>query len=184
MADSIEEHAVARMASDPDAVVLIYRAHAERLAVYLRRRTGDTELTAELVAEVFAAAIESSSRYVPETSVRGWLFGIANHKLTDSYRRKAIDDRARRRLGVPPLHAEDPEIADLDARLDAHEQGGRLLALVGDLPEAERSAVTALVLEDEDLRDFAARMRISDSAARQRLSRGLRRLAITVRKAP
>jgi DNA-directed RNA polymerase specialized sigma24 family protein len=67
--------------------------------------------TSELTSEVFAAAFEASARYRRNgTPARAWLFGIADHKLADAARRRHIDDRAQRRLGIERLELPDQEL--------------------------------------------------------------------------
>jgi RNA polymerase sigma factor (sigma-70 family) len=177
MTRTVRNPEVSTIGLEPDALAAFYRAHVDALLAYLRYRCRDTELAADLCSEVFAAAALSAHRFRPGTSPRGWLFGIANHKLADSARRGAVDRRARERLGVPRITADDAELQDLDARLDARAEGGLLLALLDDLPAGEQTAVRAIVLADEPIADFARRVQIGEPAARQRLRRGLRRLA-------
>jgi hypothetical protein len=71
---------------------------------YFWRRTHRAELAADLAGEVFAAALESASRFNPKLgTARVWLFGIARHELADALDRARVEDAARRRLGIPPL---------------------------------------------------------------------------------
>jgi RNA polymerase sigma factor (sigma-70 family) len=101
-----------------------------------------------------------------------WLFGIARNVWLRSLERSRVEDRARRRLGMPPLVLTDEQLETLD-RIHADDVVARLLA---DLPEAEADAVRARVLDDEAYAETAARLRVSESVVRQRVSRGLRRL--------
>lgn len=103
--------------------------------------------TSELTSEVFAAAFEASARYRRNgTPARAWLFGIADHKLADAARRRHIDDRAQRRLGIERLELPDQELERVEELADLERAGGRLEALVDDLPPAEREAVLARVV--------------------------------------
>ena len=68
------------------------------------RATADPEVAADLTAETFAAALAGRRRYRPERgSPASWLYGIAEHRLTDWRRRGYAEDRARRRLRMEPL---------------------------------------------------------------------------------
>lgn len=89
-------------AGDPEAFVAFYRRHLAAVLGYFLRRTGDAELTADLTAEVFAAALLAAERYRPgEEPALAWLYGIAAHKLADS--RGSVDRELRgarrRRVG-------------------------------------------------------------------------------------
>jgi DNA-directed RNA polymerase specialized sigma24 family protein len=54
-------------AGEAEAFVAFYRRHLASILAFFLRRTGDPELTADLTAEVFAAALLSAHR-----SPRGW----------------------------------------------------------------------------------------------------------------
>src|SRR5918992_2665858 len=107
-ADQSDDDLIAVARDDSSAFAALYRRHSEAVLRYLVYRTGSGEHAADLTAEVFAAAFEASARYRRNgTPARAWLFGIANHKLADSFRHRRIDDRARRRLGVQRLDLDD-----------------------------------------------------------------------------
>jgi RNA polymerase sigma-70 factor (ECF subfamily) len=149
-----------------------YDRHAGAVLEFFARRTRDPESAADLTAETFAAAIVARRRFRPgPLPAAAWLFGIARHKLADYQRRGHAEDRALRRLRVqrPPLGEEDAELI----ALMADEVSAQLLAL---LPEDERGAIQAHVLEGREYAEIAAAAVISEPAARMRVSRGLGRL--------
>jgi DNA-directed RNA polymerase specialized sigma24 family protein len=75
-------------AGDAEAFGTFYRRHLPAVLGFFLRRTGDPELTADLTAEAFAAALLAAERYRPgERPALAWLYGIAAHKLADSRRR-------------------------------------------------------------------------------------------------
>ncbi len=99
-------------AGDPEAFVAFYRLHLPAVLSFFLRRTQDPELTADLTAEVFAAALLAADRYEPgHRPERAWLYGIAAHKLADSRRRGRVEDAARRRLALEPLAVDDADLA-------------------------------------------------------------------------
>src|SRR5437764_15422259 len=99
---------LAATASHPQAFAEFYRRHVHAVLAYARRRTGRPDLALDLTAEVFAAALEGSSRYRPEGgSAAAWLYTIARNKIADSARRGRVEDSARRRLGMEPLELTD-----------------------------------------------------------------------------
>jgi RNA polymerase sigma-70 factor (ECF subfamily) len=154
-----------------------YDRHARELLVFFARRTRDAEVAADLTAETFAAAIVARRRFRPgPLPASAWLFGIANHKLADYRRRGRAEARALRRLGMerPPLGEEDSQIV----ALMADEIGMQLLK---DLPEPERRAIEAHVLDGREYAQIAAAAVISEPAARMRVSRGLGRLRARMR---
>lgn len=152
-----------------------YDRYERAVAGYFMRRTRDPEVSADLTAEVFAAALAAADRYRPETETAApWLFAIAQNTLASSVRRGRVEEDARRKLGV-----------DAAVELD-HRSVARLeQAVVGDawvadvlrrLPADQRDAIRAHVLEDRSYDEIAAALQTSSLVVRKRVSRGLARL--------
>jgi RNA polymerase sigma factor (sigma-70 family) len=159
---------------DEAAFAELYDQHAPALAAWLRRRS-NPDTAQELLAETFAEAWCSRRAFKPERGpARAWLFGIAQHLLFGYYRRLEVEDRARKRLGVAAL---EPALEDdADARLDAAALRAELSARLARLPEGTRDAVLLRVVEQLDYQELARRLCCSSTAARLRVSRGLREL--------
>src|SRR5580692_4882495 len=126
-------------ATDPEAFGAFYDRYEEAILAFFVRATGRGELAVDLAAETFAVALGSVEGFRPALgSAKGWLFGIARHELADTWRRGAVEDRARRRLGMEPLPLSD-------AAIEAVEQlagggGPEALELLGELPRAQQEA--------------------------------------------
>src|SRR5580692_231470 len=111
-------------AGEPEAFVAFYRLNLAAVVAFFVRRTGDREVTADLTAEVFAAALIAAPRYDPEARpALAWLYGIAAHKLADSRRRGRVEDEARRRLALEPLVLDDAALERVEEIASA--QAGR-----------------------------------------------------------
>ncbi len=156
---------------EPEAFGEFYRRHERSIVLYLLRRTGSAELAADLTAEVFAAALQSTRNRparVPETPL-AWLFGIAHNKLADSLTLGRIEDSARRRLGMEPiaLEREDLQLIEL---IDCD---GVLIDLIAGLPAEQRTAVEARILQERRYPEIASELRCSEPVVRKRVSRGL-----------
>lgn len=177
--DRTDEQLLAATRHDPAAFGPVYERHAPALLAYLRARTRSTELALDLTAEVFAAALQSAHRFRPgEAPVRAWLLTIANNKLIDSLRRARTADSALQRLGIATLDLSQDEIAEVDRRLSEQADGALALRLVGDLPEDQRAAVLARVVEEREYAELAARFQTSEQNVRARVHRGLRRVGV------
>jgi RNA polymerase sigma factor (sigma-70 family) len=160
---------------DPEAFVTFYRRHLATVVGYLHRRTGDAELTADLAAEVFAAALVAAERYRPgDRPALAWLYGIAAHKLADSLRRGRVEASARRRLALEPLALEDADIEYVTRLADVG--AGDAERALRALPSAQRDAILAHVVDERPYAEIAGDLRCSEMLVRQRVSRGLRTL--------
>jgi RNA polymerase sigma-70 factor (ECF subfamily) len=164
-------------AGDADAFVAFYRRHLADMLGYFLRRTRDPELTADLTAEVFAAALLAAHRYRPgELPAVAWLYGIAAHKLADSRRRGRVQHAARRRLSWEALVLEDPDFARIEELADPGGASVAVTAALATLPADQRSAVLARVVDEREYCDIAAEMACSELVVRKRVSRGLKAL--------
>jgi RNA polymerase sigma factor (sigma-70 family) len=176
--EASDDDLLAAAGEDADAFGLFYRRHASALLAYLAYRTRDAEEAVDLMAETFAAAFAARRRYRPgAVPARGWLFGIANHKVADARRRRTRELRALRRLGVDRLDLHDEQLEQVEELVDAQRAGPRLALYVDGLPERQREAVLARVVEERDYEELAAAAGTSSVGARKLVSRGLARLA-------
>jgi RNA polymerase sigma-70 factor (ECF subfamily) len=179
---SNDDELLARFAGgDAEAFVRFYRRHLSAVLGFFLRRTADPELTADLTAEVFAAALIAAARYRPgERPALAWLYGIAAHKLADSRRRGRVEDEARRRLALDPLAVDDEDLARVEEMADV---GAAETALAA-LPSGQRDAVLSRVVQERSYAEIAEQMRCSELLVRQRVSRGLRALRKQMEEAP
>src|ERR687896_1255700 len=181
-ADDSDDALLARSKTDADAFAAFYRRHAAAVLAYVAYRARDPEDAVDLTAETFAAAFESSGRYEPgPVPARGWLFGIANHKLLDQRRRRGRERRALRRLGLDRVAVDDEQLESVENLIDAQCAGPTLELFLAGLPERQREAVLARVVHERDYREVAAAAGTSETGARKLVSRGLARLASWVR---
>lgn len=166
---------LARCAGDREAFTAFYRRYERPLLVYLVRRTGDSQLAADLCAETFAAALEGAGSYRPEyDSAAPWLFGIARNVLGSSRRAGRVEAATRLRLGMrEPLVLTDRDLERVDELASSDTS---ILALLAELPAAQREALEARVLDELSYRAVAERLECSELLARQRVSRGLSKL--------
>lgn len=155
---------------DAASFELFYLRHVETVLGYLSRRTRDPELSADLCAETFAAALAGRRRYRPEAgAARAWLFGIAANKLADAQRRGYAERRARRRMGMERLELSDADIA----RIDALGEGAEAEALLEGLAPEQRDAIRAHVIDERPYGEIATTTHTSEAVVRKRVSRGL-----------
>lgn len=167
---------VARIGEDPDAFESFYREHVDAIVRYATRRTRDPHKAADLVADVFLAAIETAGTYRRERgSPAAWLFGIARNVMVDEQRRAARAQSAENRLaGRRLLDADD--IARLEERIDAERDCRRLLERIAALPPGQRALLELVAVDGLPLPEAAAVLGITTVAARVRLHRARRAL--------
>jgi RNA polymerase sigma-70 factor, ECF subfamily len=162
----------------PEAFGEFYDRHAEPLLGFFARRTWDAQEAADLTAETFAAAFASRRRYRDTGApAYAWLLGIARHQLGRALRRRRVDDRARRRLGIERVELDDASLARIEELADLRALRPALAAALEQLPAGTARAVALRVTDELPYAEVAQRLGCSEGAARVRVTRGLNRLA-------
>lgn len=157
---------------DADVFAALYRRFERPVLGFFMRRVGRPDLAADLMAETFARALEGLGGYdAARGHIDQWLFGIARHVLAGSLRSGRVEARARLRLGLPALVLDD-HAAEIIERLSDCE------SVLEELPEEQREAVRARVLDERSYSEIASELECSEALVRQRVSRGLRNLRI------
>jgi RNA polymerase sigma factor (sigma-70 family) len=163
--------------TDPDAFAALYDRHAPDLLRWFTRRTTSLDVAADLTAETFAQAYLGRRNYRPERGEPGaWLFGIARHVLARSIRRRGIEDRARRKLGVDPVGVPDLAYERVEQLADLAVVRPALVSALGRLSPRLREAVRLRVVEGLPFERVAERLGCSIVAARVRVTRGMQQL--------
>ena len=140
----------------------LVEAHAAELHRFLVGLIGPADAE-DCLQETFMSALRAYPRLHHGQHLRAWLYTIAQRKATDIVRRRA-------RRPTAPLDGVDPVAP---APPDADEG---LWIAVRSLPAKQRAAVVHRFALDLAYAEIGQRMGISEEAARQNVSAGLRRL--------
>jgi len=162
-----------RSTRDPDAFVEVCRRHATALLNWLAAELRDEALAHDLLAETFAEAWFARKRFAApnDGNARPWLFGIARNLVRRVHRDRAIERRARARLGLPV--PEPDRFSDVVDRLAAEQQLGDLGERLGSLPADQRAAVELRVVHGLDYDEVGRRLHLTPAGARTRVFRAL-----------
>ena len=127
---------------DASAFDLLYARHKGGLYRYLLRQCRVAAVAEELFQDVWMNLIRARSAYTVQAKFTTFLYRLAHNRLIDDFRKNA--GRAMTSLededGEPAMELPDEREPPADDALDLKRQAGRLLALVAELPEAQREA--------------------------------------------
>lgn len=158
-------------AGDRSAFEDYYSRHAPWLAVRLRRRCGDDDLTADVLQETFLAVWRAAASYSGTNQAGGWLWSIATRRLVDAHRRRMVRARAagEQRFGhVLVLSAEDEALAG--------SYDNRLAAALNRLSPELRAVLKATVLDGLSVREAAVVLDVPEGTVKSRAARARRQL--------
>jgi RNA polymerase sigma-70 factor (ECF subfamily) len=165
--------------SDAAAFGALYERHALRVHSWCQRRL--EWAASDLTAETFAQAWLSRGRFRDDHggSALPWLLGIARNVLRETIRRDRVETRARERLGLPLDLAAEEGYAVVEERLSPRRT---LATAVDQLSDHEREALELRIVDELSYDEVAERLAIRPAAARLRVSRALRRIALATTK--
>jgi len=144
----------------------LIEAHAAELHRFLVAWIGPADAE-DCLQETFMSALRAYPRLRSADHLRAWLYTIAQRKATDLSRRRA-------RRPTRDLDGVDPADPAARAALDPADDG--LWRRVAALPPKQRAAVLHRFVLDLPYAEVAVRMGVTEEAARQNVSAGLRRL--------
>jgi RNA polymerase sigma-70 factor (ECF subfamily) len=169
---------IVRSWHEPEVFGVLFERHAEPMLAFFARRTFDPEAAAELVAETFAEAFSSRRRFRDHgADGAAWLYGIGRHLLSRYFRTGLVEARARRRLGMPERTVNDDDYDRIEELIDLEDVATQVRAALAEIPEDQRDTVRLRVLDGLTYAEVAEALEITEATARQRVSRGLKRLA-------
>lgn len=177
--DASDAELIRAARSSPVAFGTLYERRALDVYTWCRRRL--EWAASDLTAETFAQAWLSRDRFRDEHdgSALPWLLGIARNVLRETIRHDRVEARARERLGLPLDLATEDGYAAVEERLSPRTA---LAAALDRLSEHEREALELRVVGELPYNQVAERLAVKPASARLRVSRALRRLALTTAK--
>jgi RNA polymerase sigma factor (sigma-70 family) len=175
-----------RSTDDPEIFADFYKQHFERILAYLARRVCDADLALELTAETFAQAFTARTRFRGSSAeeAEAWIYRIARRQLARYFRRGYVARRAMKRLQLQLPRIDADRRAQVEELADLAGLRSALRSELPRIPRSQRDALWLRVVEDLSYAEVAKRLEISEQAARARVSRGLRSLAVALGRNP
>jgi RNA polymerase sigma-70 factor (ECF subfamily) len=169
-------------ASDGDAWNRLMGLYAPLVVHWCRQSGLQSDEAQDVIQEVFAAVAVGLKTYQsdrPGGSFRGWIRGIARHKLQDHYRRGPAraegGSEALVRLRAVPEPVEAPDLSESDT--DVADLYRRALEQVrGQFEERTWQAFWKVAMENRSPAEAASELGMTPNTVRQAKSRILRRL--------
>lgn len=156
-----------------DELVARHHGSVFRVALGILR---DEDQAADVAQDAFLKAFRGLKRFRGDASFRTWLLAITANEAKGALRRMT-----RRR--ETPLEAAAPVAAgeaSPEERLQNAQETERVTAILRELPEKQRLAVTLRIFEGMSFKEVGAAIGSSEGAARVNYHHGIRRLRETL----
>lgn len=143
-----------------------------RILAYLVRHTGDRELAADMAQQTFLDALRFVDRMAASASVSAWLYGVARNKLREAWRRRRLHSLLSLDwlLGNGERDFQSSGLEDHNQTSDYHERD-LIQQVLNELMPTLREALLLYSLGGFPSKEVAQILNISDTTARQRISR-------------
>lgn len=160
------------LAYDTEALGQIHDAYYAPLFRYIAFRVGDPHSAEDLASEVFTRFLSAlRSRKPPQSTLRGWLFGVAAHVVSDHHRRSY-------RAPSAPL---DDELASPEAGPDELAEGRAtrddLRRAVATLTDEQQSVLALRFGQELPIQTVADTLGKTEGAIKQLQARAIAALA-------
>lgn len=157
-----------------------YQVFLKELSALLRgflrgRLTGLPNEVEDLVQETLLAVHNQRHTYDPTQQLTTWVHAIARYKLVDLFRRREGRDQLHDQLDEDSAVFAHSENEAADARRD-------LDSLLQQLPDRQRLPIVHVKLEGRSVTETAQLTGLSESAVKVGVHRGLKALALLIRK--
>jgi len=167
-----EEHRLSKEAkSDPEAFGLLYDEFLPVIYRYVLRRVSDKEVAEDITSQTFEKALRSIKTLREGSSFKIWLYRIAGNTIIDYYRSRS------RRQTYSLTEARDVVNGKSEQVVESIETRVSVLALLKDLPDAQKTALVLHFLEGLSINEMAPLLGTSSSACYMRVYRATRALA-------
>jgi RNA polymerase sigma-70 factor (ECF subfamily) len=174
----------ARTAYQLDAASLgnLFEREADGLFGFLVRRTFDPDVALDLLGETFAVAFEKRNHFrgATQEEASAWLWAIGRRLLLRFFRKGRAERAALERLCVQTEPMSDDERSRVEAVADLPALRTRVVAELERLAPKHQAAVRLRVIDELPYPEVARRLGIAETAARARVSRALRALALAL----
>lgn len=157
---------------DQRALAVLYDRHATAMLRLIRRLTQHTAVAEEILQEAWLAVWRSASTYRGDSSVRGWLLGVA--------RRRAHDVLRRSDAQLEPLTDEQDDAPDPHANVEtqvltdiAHEA---IVQAILELPDHLREVAVLALVDELPYQDIAEVTGVPVGTVKSRMAKARTRL--------
>jgi RNA polymerase sigma-70 factor (ECF subfamily) len=152
---------------DRKATAELVETYADTVYAYVRRRMAPRyDLVDDLVQDTFLAAWEHLRNFRGSSSLRGWMLGIARHKVEDHYRSQLRVAQ----LDVEPIEELAAPI-DIEAIADVERTEQRARKVLEDLPAHYSVALQRRYWERRSTREMAQATGRTEKAVERLLAR-------------
>ncbi|MBI2026882.1 MAG: sigma-70 family RNA polymerase sigma factor [Deltaproteobacteria bacterium] len=157
-----------------EAFEILYERHSSKVFSYLRRRLTRSEIVDEVFQQIFSKIHSSRHTYHNKYTFLQWLFVVVKSTLIDE-RRKSSSQKET---------SADPQLLEnIDAPCISNENDfSGASTFLKDLSPVQKEVISFKIINDLSYEEIAKRLQISQSNARQILSRAYKKMRTVLKR--
>ena len=148
-----------------EAFNILYERHSQKVYAYLRKRLNRKEEVEDVFQQVFSKLHTSRQNYEEKYLFLQWLFVIA---------RTSLIDHERKRYHKSEISAESQWLESLTKEEPPHQSDGS--PYLKNLSPIQKQIVTLKIMDDLTYEEIGSMLKITESNARQILSRAYKKI--------
>ena len=174
-----DEELLEGSATCPEQFVAFYDRHVAGLLAFFGRRTYDSQVAADLTAETFAQVFAARKRFLNPGpgAAPAFLYTIARRQLGRFVKHQRVESCYRERLGMEAISVAPDALERAEELIDLERVREQVAVALDALNASQREAVVLRVVDGLSYAEAARQAGCSEDLMRQRVSRGLKRLA-------
>jgi len=147
----------------------VYGAYRDSIYTYILIRTGNRDVTEDIVSDVFVKVYEKIDTYNPQYAVSTWVYTIARNTLTDYYRKK------KEHIDLDEFDVADESDPLFDLLSQEITEADLQTALEG-LTEQQRACIHQKFYNHKNAKEIAEALDMTHESVRKQLSRAIKTL--------
>lgn len=178
-----EKRVVEKAKYDPEAFSLLYQENYDRILNYAVRRTGNVEISKDIVSETFCKAFKNLRmfqwRNIPFSA---WLYRICNNEINGYFRKgryravsleQLIEDHD---IQLASDDNPEDEITQAQKALQQNEQFLYFQQRISEMPIKYQEVLSLRYFEEKSLKEIAVILGKSEGTIKSLLHRGIEKL--------
>ncbi|WP_404424109.1 sigma-70 family RNA polymerase sigma factor [Thalassospira australica] len=152
-----------------------WQALRKGLHSFVRSRVPENDID-DVVSDILEAIVRNKASLQTADNPSAWIYAVARSKITDFYRKQGRHRMAQYDLKTDPTLPGSPKNQSVDARPDMTGLSDCLLGFISSMPDADRTVLTEIDLQQTRQTDFATRYDIALPTVKSRVRRARKRL--------
>ncbi len=172
-----EKELIKRVKKDPAAFGRLYDEHYQKIFGYVLRRTGDIDISQDVVSETFLKAMKNLPRFKWQgVSFSSWLYRIAANEVVNFFRKKK-PTASLAAIAEPAFEKDILEgISSAEEKLKEHQDFLAIRKQISGLSEKYQRVLALRFFENKQIKEIGEILGKSEGTIKSLLHRGLARL--------